>query len=123
MKSIVSHVATACLLITMACTVTFAKEKKSSIALSADTKVNGVLVKKGMYEVVFDDQSGELSILRGTKLIVKTAIRLEKRAQRARNVEVQTVLEGMEQKLVSISFDGSDQNLVVVHASMQAGSN
>lgn len=112
-----------CLMVTLAGATAFAKSIKSSIALSSDTKVNGMLVKKGMYEVVFDDQSGELSILKGSKLIVKTATRLEKRDRKAQNFEVLTVLEGMDQKLISITFNGRDQNVVVAQASMQAGGN
>ena len=123
MKSIVSQILAVCLLVTIAGTATFAKAKRSNIAFSADTRVNGTLVKKGMYEVVFDDESGELSILKGSKVVVKTATRLEKRDQKARGTEVQTVLEGMDQKLVSIAFGGSDQNVVVAQASMQAGGN
>ena len=123
MKSIVSQVLAVALLVTIAGTATLAKTKKSNIALSSDTKVNGTLVKKGMYEVVFNDESGELSILKGNKLVVKTATRLEKRDRKARDMEVVTTLEGMDQKLISITFDGSDQNVVVTQASMQAGGN
>ena len=34
---------------------------------------------------------------------------------------VKTILEGMDQKLVSITFEGSYENVVVSHAGMQAG--
>lgn len=85
--------------------------------------MNGTLVKKGTYGVVFDDESGELSIFKGAKLIVKTAARVEKRDQKARGVEVHTALDGMEQKLVSIAFNGSNENVVVAETGMQAGGN
>ena len=85
--------------------------------------MNGTLVKKGKYEVVFDDQSGELSIFKGTKLIAKTSAKLEKRDQKARGTQVSTILEGMDQKLVSITFNGSNENMVVGQAGMQAGGN
>jgi hypothetical protein len=123
MKSIVNRVMVFCLLATLAGTTAFAKVRKASVTLAADTKVNGTLVKQGMYDLVFDEQSGELSIFKGTKLIVKTATRLEQRDRKARHNEVQTALEGMEQKLVSITFDGSDQNVVVTQMGMQAGGN
>ncbi len=118
MKSIVKWVMVFCLLATLAGTTAFAKVRKASITLDADTKVNGTLVKQGMYNVVFDDQSGDLSIFKGTKLIVKTTTRLEKRDRKAPGLEVQTALEGMEQKLVSITFGGSDQNIVVAQMGM-----
>jgi len=97
--------------------------RKSNVAFSTDTKVNGTILKKGTYEVVFDDQSGELSIFKEAKLIAKISARVEKRDQKARGTEVQTILEGMDQKLVSITFSGSHENLVVGQAGMQAGGN
>jgi hypothetical protein len=36
---------------------------------------------------------------------------------------VQTILDGMDQKLVSVSFRGSYDNVVVAQAGMQAGAN
>jgi hypothetical protein len=111
------------LLVTLPVTAALGKARKSNIVLASDTKVNGTLVKKGNYKLVYDDQSGELSIFKGTKLIVKTAARLEKRDQKARGTEVQTVLEGMDQKLVAVTFSGSSENLIVGQAGMQAGGN
>ena len=112
-----------CLLVTLAGATAFGNTRKSDIALSADTKVNGMVVKKGNYQVVFDDQSGELSIFKGAKLVAKTSAKLEKRDQKARGTEVQTILDGMDQKLVSVSFRGSYDNVVVAQAGMQAGAN
>lgn len=123
MKVLVNGLMVACLLVTLAGTTAFGNTRKSGIAFSVDTKVNGMLVKKGKYEAVFDDQTGELSIFKGAKLIAKTSARLEKRDQKARGTEVQTILEGMDQKLVSITFGGSHENLVVGQMGMQAGAN
>ena len=123
MKLLINGLMVACLLVTLAGATAFGNTRKSNIAFSVDTKVNGTLVKKGKYEVVFDDQSGELSIFKGAKLIARTSAKLEKRDQKARGAEVQTILEGMDQKLVSITFNGSQENLVVGQAGMQAGGN
>jgi hypothetical protein len=123
MRLLFNGLMVACLLVTLAGTTAFGNTRKSNIGFSADTKVNGTLVKKGKYEVVFDDQSGELSLFKGAKLIAKTSARLEKRDQKARGTEVQTILEGMDQKLVGVTFSGSLENLVVGQAGMQAGGN
>jgi len=123
MKLLVSGLMVACLLVTLASATAFGNTRKSDIAFSADTKINGTIVKKGKYEAVFDDQAGELSIFKGAKLIARTPARLEKRDQKARGAEVQTILDGMDQKLVSITFSGSHENLVVGQAGMQAGGN
>jgi len=123
MKILTNGVVIACLLLTLASATAFGNTKKSQIVLAADTKVNGTVVKKGNYVAVFDDQANELSIFKGAKLIAKTAVRLEKRDQKARGTEIQTILEGMDQKLVSITFGGSYENVVVGQSGMQAGAN
>ena len=123
MKLLINGLMVACLLVTLASASAFGNTRKSHIAFAADIKVNDTIVKKGMYDAVFDDQSGELSIYKGTKLIAKTSARLEKRDQKARGTQVQTVLEGVDQKLVSITFSGSLENVVVGQAGMQAGGN
>ena len=121
MKLLVNGLMVASLLLSLAGATVFGNTRKSNIVLSADTRVNGTLVKKGNYEVVYDDQSGDLSIFKGEKLIAKTTARTEKRNQKARDTEVQTILEGTDQKLVSITFRGSYENVVVGQAGMQAG--
>ena len=123
MKLLTQSLIVACLLVTLAGTTAFGNTRKSMVDFSVDTKVNGTVVKKGQYKVVFDDQSGELSILKGSKVVAKTAVRIEKRDRKARSIEVQTILEGMDQNLVSISFSGSNESLVVGQAGMQAGGN
>ena len=47
----------------------------------------------------------------------------KRRDHKARGTEVETILEGMDQKLVSIAFGGSFDNLVVGSMGMQAGAN
>lgn len=123
MKVLINGLVVACLLVTLASATAFGNTKRSEIVLAADTKVNDMVVKKGKYEVVFDDQANELSIYKGAKLVAKTAVRIEKRDQKARGTEVQTAGEGMEQKLVSIAFGGSHENVVVGQGGMQAGAN
>jgi hypothetical protein len=123
MKSIIKSVLVSALLVTLAATAASGKARRSSIALSSDTNVNGTVVKKGNYQAVYDDQSGELAIFKGKKLLVKTAARVEKREQKARGTEVQTVLAGVEQKLVGVAFGGSYENVIVGQAGMQGGGN
>ncbi len=123
MKLLINGLMVACLLVTFPGATAFGNTTKSNIAFSTDTKVNGALVKNGKYHAVFDDQSGELSIFKGAKLIAKTSARIEKRDQKARGTQVQTTLDGMDQKLVSVTFSGSLENLVVGQAGMQAGGN
>ena len=123
MKLIINGLVVACLLVTLASATAFGNTKRSEIVLGVDTKVNDTVVKKGKYHAVYDDQANELSIYKDAKLVAKTAVRIEKRDQKARGTEIQTTLEGMDQKLVSIAFSGSLENVVVGQNGMQAGAN
>ena len=123
MKLIVNRVVVAFLLVTLAGAAAFAKTNMGRVSFSSDIRVNGTLVKKGEYDVRFDEKTGELSVEKDGKVVAKTAARLEKRYRKAAGTEVQTILEGINQRLVGIAFRGSDQNLVVSSAAMQAGGN
>lgn len=113
MKFIIKRGMVAFLLVTFAGTAAFAKSNMGTVSLPSNTKVNGTLVKKGNYDVRFDEKTGELSVEKNGKVIAKTAARFEKRYNKAAGTEVQTSLEGMDQRLVAITFSGSDQNIVV----------
>jgi len=103
--------------------MTFAKGKKETVTLSEDIKVNGTLVKKGAYAVQFDEQTGELVILKGDKAIAKTSTRLENRGAKARGFELLSARIGDANQLVSVSFAGSDKLIVVNQGSGQTMGN
>ena len=121
MKSIVNRVMVALLLVTLASVAAFAKGKRVQVSFFTDTKVNGTLVKHGTYDVVFDEETGELSIVKGSKIVATTTTRLEQRESKARSTETNTIVEGDETRLVSITFGGSDQRVVVNPGGMQMG--
>src|SRR5258705_13979024 len=121
MKFIINRVMVAFLLVTLAGAAAFAKSNMGTISFSSNIKVNGTLVKKGNYDVRFDEKTGDLSIEKDGKVVAKAAARLEKRLRKATGPEVQMILDGMDQRLVAITFGGSDQNVVVNEAGMLAG--
>jgi hypothetical protein len=92
------------------------KSKKTTVIFTVDTKVNETLVKSGTYEAVFDEESGELSIVKGRKTVAKTAVRLEMRDGIGRTTEIHTIKEGDVTAFVGIAFSGSDQKVVVSQA-------
>ena len=51
--------------------------KTKQVTFDKDIKVGDTLVKKGSYKVTFDEESKELTILKGKKVVVKTTARLE----------------------------------------------
>jgi len=123
MKFFINRVIVALVLVALAGTAAFAKTKRTTITLDMDTKVNGTVVKRGTYDVVFDDQTNELAIVKGNKVLVKAAARLEMRDRKANANEVHTRTVDMGTELIGVAFSGSDQNVVVNQAGMQAGGN
>lgn len=115
----INRIAIALLLVTLAGTATLGKSKRKQITFDTAIKVNGTVVKAGSYDVVFDDSANELSILKGGKVVAKTAARLEQRASKARDTRFTRRME----ELVSVTFGGSNQDVVVGQAGMQAGDN
>lgn len=121
MKSVINRIVVALLLVTMTSVAAFAKSKQTKVTFEVDTKVNETLVKRGTYEVIFNEESGELSILKGRKLVAKASGRLEMRERKLKGTEFKTVKDGNETAFVSIAFGGSDQKVVLDRAAMQAG--
>jgi hypothetical protein len=57
----------------------FAETIKKEVKFTRPFVVNGFDIKPGTYTVAFDDQTNELSIIKGKKVIAKAPARLEKR--------------------------------------------
>ena len=57
--------------------VSLANVKSKRVTFSEDVKVGGTLIKKRDYQVRFDDQTKEFTILSGKKVIAKTTAHLE----------------------------------------------
>jgi hypothetical protein len=123
MKSVINRILVAVLLVTLAGTAAFAKTKMGRVSFTSAIKVNGTLVKKGDYDVTFDEMTGEVSFEKNGKVIAKAAARLEKRSRKAGGTAFETRQAEMGMELVSIAFSGSDQNVVLTQMGIQAGRN
>lgn len=66
--------------------VALAKTMKRQVTFSEPVVVNGTQLKSGTYEAVFDDQTNELSILKGRKIVARSPAELDKRMQRGHTV-------------------------------------
>ena len=113
MKSILNRIAIALLVTSLASVVVFAKTKKEKVTFSTDIKVNGTLVSKGVYDLSYDDASGELTIAKGSKVIARATTTIEKRDRKATQLEVRSSGSGDSKQLTRITFDGADHNVVV----------
>jgi hypothetical protein len=97
--------------------VALAKEIKKEVTFSQPIEVNGTLVKKGTYDAVFDDQTNELSIVKGRKVVARAPAQLEKRNERDRSVYVTREEEGDSTKVVLLSVTLKDGNRATIVSS------
>ena len=113
MKSIVNRIVVVVMIGALASVAAFAKTQKQRVTFENDIKVNGTLVKKGNYEVKFDEESGQLSIIKNGKTVAQTMAKLEARAKKANGFQLRSVGEGDQTELVGLTFGGSDKDVVV----------
>jgi len=89
------------------------KVRTETVTFASDIMVNGTLVKAGSYQIKFNEQTGELSILKNGKVKAKTTAQLQARNEKARDTAVKTLDKGGVAELIGFSFGGSKQDLVV----------
>jgi hypothetical protein len=118
MKFVTSRILVAVLLVTLAGVTAMAGTKKSTFEFRSDTKLNDTVIKKGTYDVSFDRQTGELSILKRNKVVAKSAARLEKRDGKSRYKQFALDNQG---SLVSITFGDSNEDVVITPAPANVG--
>lgn len=100
-------------LCTLMSAAALAKGKSERVTLPQDVVINGTLVKKGEYNLKFDEQTGELLFLKGKKVVARTSARLEKRERDAQRTEFGTILDGDTRTLRSITFRGERESIVM----------
>ena len=115
MKSIVNKVMVVLMVGALTSVVALAKVQKQKVTFESDIKVNGTLVKKGTYDVKFDDQTGQLSISKHGKVVVETMTRTEQRAKKASDFQIRSIVNGNEVQLAGITFGGSDKDVLIAN--------
>jgi len=113
MKSFFNRISMALLITALGGVSVFAKTKTETVTFPTNFKVNGTLVNKGVYDVKYDDQTGELMIVKSGKVIARSAVSVEKRDGKARQFEFRSTGSGDDTQLTGITFAGADQNVVV----------
>jgi hypothetical protein len=116
MKKLVRHTFVALVICALATIGALAANKdkvKGHVVFATDTMVNGTLVKAGTYELKFDEATGQLTINDGGKVLATSTAHLEKRDNKAQDTVVRTVMKDNAAELVSVTFNGSEQDLVL----------
>jgi hypothetical protein len=97
------------------------KIEKKAITFPEDVMVNGTLIKAGDYEVKFDEATNELSIIHNGDVKVKTAARLEARADKAKNTALRTADRNGVAELIGVTFSGATQDVMVGSSGSTSG--
>lgn len=113
MKSIVNRMVVVLMVGALMSVAAFAKVRKHTVTFDTDIKVNDTLVKKGTYQVKYDDETGQLSILQNGKVVAQAMTRLEDRVKKANDFVLRSEVNGDQTQLTGVTFDGSDKNVVI----------
>src|SRR5260370_9975461 len=109
MKSILNRVVVVLVVGALTSVVALAKVQKHKVTFDNDVKVNNTVVKKGTYEVKFDDQSGQFSVFNDNKVVVQTTPRLEPLSTKAIDFILHSIEDAKQNQLVTVTFGGSDK--------------
>jgi hypothetical protein len=103
--------------------VALAKVHKHKVTFASDIKVNSTLVKKGTYDIKFDDATGQFTIQKSGKVIVQSMAKLEQRDKKAGDFRLRSEGTGDGAQLLGVQFGGSDQEIVITNSGTQSTGN
>lgn len=83
MKSILNRIVVLLVIVTLASVLGLGKTTERKVTFIRSVTVNGTEVKKGTYKVAFNDETGELTIRKGKKVVATAQARLEKTSDRS----------------------------------------
>ena len=113
MKSIMSRMLVVLMVGALTSVAALAKTHKHKVTFEEDIKVNGTVVKRGTYDVKFDDETNQLSILKNGKVVAQAMARLESRDKKANDFQLRSTNKDNQQQLTGVTFGGSDKDVVI----------
>jgi len=113
MKNILSRIAIALLVASLASVAVFAKTKKATVTFPTSIKVNGTVLSKGVYDLKYDYQTGELVVIKDNKVVARAMASVEKRERRAPDFLLRSAGSGEDLQLTGVTFGGADHNVII----------
>ena len=114
MKSLLKQIGIALVITSLTAVSAFAKVRKESITFRPIPPSMGRWSRSGTYQLKFDDEKGELSIVKDGKVIAQSSTTTEKRENKARaNLNCGYRAAVKRRQLIGIAFAGADQNIVL----------
>ena len=126
MIKLINRLAVAVLVAAITSGVALAEVIKKEVTFSQPVVVNGTVVKSGTYEAVFDDQTKELSIVKGRTVVASAPAQLEKRDKREQRDHAIYVTrdngDSTNPTLISITLKDGNQATIANSGDANAGS-
>ncbi|MBL8193252.1 MAG: hypothetical protein JNM06_05490 [Blastocatellia bacterium] len=91
----------------------YAEGKGKKVDISKDVVVNGTEVKKGKYEVTFDEEKQEISIWKGNKLVAKSNARKGLLKNKAVVDQLMTTKQNQNNMLKGIILAGEQETILI----------
>lgn len=91
----------------------FADGKDKKVEFSQDVVVNGTVVKKGKYQVKFDDKTNQMSIWQGDKMISQAAAHKGLRKNKAISTQVLSSKQNDNTILRGIIFEDEQETILL----------
>lgn len=123
MKSILNRIAVVLVVGALSSVVALAKVHKHKVTFSSDIKINNTLVKKGTYDLKFDDETGQFSVVKNGKVVAQSMAKLEQREKKANDFRLRSSGSGDDTQLLGIQFGGSDKEVVISNSGNQSTGN
>src|ERR1700750_1606174 len=117
MKSIVNKMLVVLAITALTSIAAFAKVTKNQVTFENDIKVNNTVIKKGTYDVKFDDQTNEFSVVKNGKVVATATGKLEPRAKKANDFQLRSSGTGDDSQIVGVTFGGWDKDVVLSNGS------
>ena len=113
MKFLLNRIVLALLITSLATAAVLAKTKKATVTFPMNLKVNGTAVSKGVYDLKFDDKTGELTVVKDNKVVARATASVAKREKKARQFTLRSTGTGDDKQLTSVTFSGADHDIII----------
>ena len=123
MKSIPNRIAVVLVVGALSSVVALAKVQKHKVTFASDIKINNTLVKKGTYDLKFDDETGQFTVSKGNKVVAQSMAKLEQRDKKASDFRLRSGGSGDDTQLLGVTFGGSDKEVVLANGGSQSTGN
>jgi hypothetical protein len=123
MRSILNRIAVVLVVGALSSVVALAKVHKHKVTFSDDIKINNTLVKKGTYDVKFDDETGQFTVVKYGKVVAQSMAKLEQKEKKASDFRLRSSGSGDDTQLLGVQFGGSDKEVVLTNSGNQSTGN